>query len=71
MVAFNQFDGSGTGFSFNHFSGYWLMQTLKLALEVYNDYPEAWKKLQWQAMSKDFSWDTACVAYEQLYQQLQ
>lgn len=71
VVAFNQFDGSGTGFSFNHFSGYWLMQTLKLALEVYNDYPEAWKKLQWQAMSKDFSWDTACVAYEQLYQQLQ
>lgn len=64
---YNEFDKSGTGFAFNNFSGYWLMETLNKALDVYYNRREDWFALQSQAMSTDFSWDTASQAYLQLY----
>ncbi|MDR1606492.1 MAG: glycogen synthase GlgA [Streptococcaceae bacterium] len=70
VLPYNQFDGSGTGFSFENFSGYQLVQTTFEALDVYTNQPKAWKKLQEQAMTADFSWDTASLAYLKLYQEL-
>lgn len=67
---FNVFDNTGTGFSFNHFDGYWLTETLKLALETYKGNQLAWTTLQNNAMTQDFSWDTACQAYVELYHYL-
>ena len=60
----------GTGFSFGNFSGYWMVQTLEKALDLYEDDPKAWRKLQDNAMTRDFSWDTASLAYVDLYKQL-
>ncbi|MFC3927072.1 glycogen synthase GlgA [Streptococcus caprae] len=70
VQAYNQFDGSGTGFSFNEFSGFWLTKTLETALDLYYNQPQAWKKLQENAMTCDFSWDTASQAYLDLYRYL-
>ncbi|MGT2807656.1 glycogen synthase GlgA [Streptococcus iniae] len=70
VLPFNPYDKSGRGFSFNHFSGYWMMQTLAFALDVYKNHQEDWKILQKNAMSCDFSWDTASQAYLKLYQDL-
>lgn len=67
---YNAYTGQGTGFSFNNFSGYWLIWTFKEALRLYVDDKEAWKSLQEQAMERDFSWDTASQAYSDLYQSL-
>lgn len=67
---FNIYENSGTGFSFNHFDGFWLMETLKYALDTYLNNPSAWHLLQKNAMAKDFSWDTACQSYIQLYEYL-
>lgn len=67
---YNQYDGSGTGFSFYDFSGYQLVQTLLIALDVYRHQPSNWQKLQETAMTRDFSWDTASRAYQALYQEL-
>lgn len=64
---YNAFDKTGTGFSFGEFSGYWMSKTIEMALEVYYDYPEDWKQLQYNAMTRDFSWDTASEAYVDLY----
>lgn len=64
---YNAFDKTGTGFSFGEFSGYWMSKTIEMALEVYYDYPEDWKQLQYNAMTRDFSWDTASEAYVALY----
>lgn len=64
---YNTFDKTGTGFSFGEFSGYWMSKTIEMALEVYYDYPEDWKQLQYNAMTRDFSWDTASEAYVALY----
>lgn len=70
VVAYNQFDGSGTGFSFANFSGYQLVQTLFYALSIYENEPNTWQNLQKQAMTTDFSWDSASLNYLTLYQKL-
>ncbi|EFR44143.1 glycogen synthase GlgA [Streptococcus pseudoporcinus] len=70
VQAYNRYEKTGTGFGFKHFSGYWLTQTLLLALDVYHHHQEDWKKLQRNAMTQDFSWDTASLAYLTLYDQV-
>lgn len=67
---YNVYDKTGTGFSFGEFSSYWMSKMIELALNVYYHHPEDWKQLQINAMSKDFSWDTACEAYLDLYKML-
>ena len=67
---YNVYTGQGTGFSFNNFSGYWLSWTFKEALNLYTHDKEGWKSMQEQAMERDFSWDTASLAYSDLYQSL-
>lgn len=67
---YNAYDKTGTGFSFGEFSSYWMSKTIELALDVYYHHPEDWKQLQINAMTKDFSWDTACEAYLDLYKTL-
>ena len=70
VQAYNVLDGSGTGFSFNNLSGYWLNWAVDQALTVYTHDKNAWYGLQREAMSRDFSWDTASQHYADLYQSL-
>lgn len=70
VQAYNPVDGSGTGFSFDNLSSYWLNWAFQTAVEVYRKEPSTWENLQIQAMEKDFSWDTASQSYLDLYQQL-
>ncbi|MCK1212318.1 glycogen synthase GlgA [Streptococcus uberis] len=67
---FNPFDKTGTGFGFNHFSGFWMTNTLLFALDIFHNHKEDWQTIQKNAMSADFSWDTASLAYEKLYMDL-
>lgn len=67
---YNPYDHSGTGFTFKGLTGFWLTKTLERALDVYCHHKEDWKALQEQAMTRDFSWDTASNAYQELYQHL-
>ena len=57
---FNAIDGSGTGFSSMNLS--WLLVStgqLDEALAVYTMTKQVWYEPQEQAMTRDFSWDTA------------
>lgn len=70
VESYNPVTGSGTGFSFNNFSGFWMTTTLDFALDTYKNHKDAWRKLQEQAMTRDFSWDSASQDYIALYQDL-
>lgn len=70
VESYNPVTGSGTGFSFNNFSGFWMTTTLDFALDTYKNHRDAWRKLQGQAMTRDFSWDSASQDYIALYQDL-
>jgi starch synthase len=58
--------GEGTGFVFKDYEASELLNTVKLALEVYKD-KKAWTKLMQSGMSRDFSWQASAKKYVELY----
>jgi starch synthase len=58
--------GGGTGFVFKEYDASELLETVKLALRVYED-KEAWTTLMKNGMGKDFSWESSAKKYVELY----
>lgn len=67
---FNQYEGTGTGFSFANINAHELLFTTKYACEVYRESKEAWNALVVRAMSGDYSWDKSAQTYTELYESL-
>jgi starch synthase len=63
-----RFDGNnqGTGFRFDRADGTGLIWAIDQALEAYKD-KKAWKSLQKNEMSLDFSWERSAQGYVDLY----
>lgn len=61
--------GSGTGFVFAEPTGQALLGALRRALDVWHHAPEAWRTLQRNGMSRDFSWAVSARAYLEAYDQ--
>ncbi|MCF7797488.1 MAG: glycogen synthase [Candidatus Marinimicrobia bacterium] len=59
----------GTGFNFQFYSPFALLQAINQALQVFRDKP-AWHTLMHNAMSQDFSWERSARAYMEIYQEL-
>ena len=58
--------GEGTGFVFKDYDASALLDTIKLAVQVYRD-KEVWTKLMKNGMAKDFSWAASAKKYVELY----
>ena len=67
VTPYNQYTGEGTGFSFAHFNGEEMGDTVFRAARLFWDDPSVWKKLVFQAMSCDFSWTASAARYLDLY----
>ena len=65
----NPIEGTGTGFSFDNLTPYWLNWSFQTALDVYKYQPEVWRNLQ-KKLWNGFPWDTACKSYLDLYHSL-
>jgi starch synthase len=57
---------TGTGFSFNDYTGYALFKSVKRAVECFSE-KNAWKKIQINGMKKDYSWKHSAEQYIELY----
>ncbi len=57
----------GTGFVFENYDASELLDTVKLALGLYED-KESWIRLMENGMRKDFSWGASAKKYVELYQ---
>ena len=68
--AYNPIEQVGTGFGFEKFSSFWMMEEINLALSVYNDQQKVLQKMMRIAMESDFSWDSASQNYLDLYTQI-
>jgi starch synthase len=64
---YNQETGEGTGFKFLEASGKAIYNTVKWALETYNDRKTHLNKLVRNAMKQHFSWEESAKEYLQLY----
>src|SRR5699024_8983966 len=67
---YNAVTGEGTGFSFYDFTPEVLLQTIDLALEVYSQQPQQWRKMMAAAMKQNFSWEASAKEYKKAYQKL-
>lgn len=66
--SYNPITHQGTGFGFQEFTSFYLMNAVKQGILLYQDDQQTWKSLQAQAMNKDFSWDISSNQYIDLYQ---
>lgn len=57
------------GFTFNNYNAHELLYTIKHALSVKQNKRE-WRALMLRCMSRDFSWETSAVKYENLYKEI-
>ena len=67
VVPYNKFTGEGTGFSFANINVQEMTGVLSEAVNLYHSEPKAWKALQKNAMTADFSWEKSAKAYEEIY----
>ena len=70
VVAYNEFTGEGTGFSFTNYNSSDMMHVLRYAMDVYYNNKPAWNKLMKNAMSVDYSWSVSADKYINMYSEI-
>ena len=61
--------GAGTGFTFVEYTPQALLDTLRRALNVYED-RSSWQRIQAAGMQQDFSWDASARQYVKVYEEV-
>ena len=64
---FDLVNGTGNGFKFSEFRADKFLEKIYESLFAYGD-GDAWRKLQWNGMNEDNSWENAARKYVRLYQ---
>ena len=64
---YNEFKGTGTGFSFANYNADEMLNTINYAKKVYYDDRREWDKIVQRGMEKDFSWSSSAKQYEGMY----
>lgn len=64
---YNEYEGTGTGFSFANYNAHEMMNTIKYAHSIYIEKKREWNKLVDRAMAADFSWNASAAKYDELY----
>ena len=67
---YNDYESTGTGFSFANYNAHEMFNTIKYAYYVFNEKKREWNKLIDRGMAADFSWDTSAQKYAELYNRL-
>ena len=67
---YNEFEKTGTGFSFSNYNAHEMLNTVRYAERIYYDRKRDWNKIVERAMSQDFSWKNSAKQYEELYKSL-
>lgn len=67
VIPYNEFEGTGTGFSFANYNAHEMYNTIRYAHSVYVDKKREWNKLIDRAMAADFSWKASADKYAEMY----
>lgn len=67
VIPYNEYESTGTGFSFTNYNAHEMYNTLQYAMHVYYNKKREWNKLVDRAMAADFSWNSSARKYEELY----
>ena len=67
VIPWNKFTGEGTGFTFSNINATEMLHVIQDAVDIYYNDRKAWKALQKNAMTSDFSWDRSADDYREIY----
>ena len=67
VIPYNEYEGTGTGFSFANYNAHEMFNTLKYAQYIYYEKKREWNKMVDRAMAADFSWANSAKQYEEMY----
>ena len=67
---YNEFENTGTGFSFKEYNAHDMLHVIRYAYGIYNERPEQWKSMMKRAMEQDFSWNASAREYEKMYEEI-
>lgn len=69
VLAYNEFTGEGTGFTFTNYNAHEMLDTIKRAMGFYRK-KDVWKAIVRSGMMQDFSWSNSAKEYLNLYEKL-
>jgi starch synthase len=69
VESFDPVTGKGTGFKFAEYTGRAMMETIRAALDTYDNRAQ-WRKVMANGMAQDYSWGTSAAQYTRLYESL-
>ncbi|XVF53388.1 hypothetical protein PTKIN_Ptkin05aG0095400 [Pterospermum kingtungense] len=61
-------NGEGTGWTFSPLTKESMLEALRTAIMTYREHKSAWKGLMRRCMQKDFTWESAAMQYEQVFE---
>ncbi len=64
---YNEFDGTGTGFSFANFNGDEMLGVINYSKHIFFNHRDQWDKMAKRGMETDFSWNSSALQYEGMY----
>ncbi len=67
---YNEYESTGTGFSFANYNAHEMMNTINYAKHVFYNKKREWNKIVDRGMLKDFSWTSSAKKYQKLYDNL-
>lgn len=68
VIPYNEYEQTGTGFSFANYDPQELLRTINYAKEVFYNQKKSWEDMQVRAMNQDYSWKSSAKRYEEIYQ---
>ncbi len=67
VQAYNEYEGTGTGFSFTNYNAHEMLGTIRYAEHIYYDKKREWNKIVDRGMAADFSWQVSARKYQEMY----
>lgn len=67
VIPYNEYENSGTGFSFANYNAQEMLNTLNYAKMIYYNRRRDWNRIVDRAMQEDYSWHTSALKYQELY----
>lgn len=64
---YNEYESTGTGFSFRNYNAHEMLATIRYAKYVYYQRKREWNKMVDRGMEADFSWNVSAKKYQEMY----
>ncbi|MDF2985333.1 MAG: glycogen/starch synthase, ADP-glucose type [Eubacterium sp.] len=69
VLSYNEDTGAGNGFTFANYNAHDMLNTIRRAVDFYQNKKDIWKLIVERGMRTDFSWDKSAKEYMKMYQE--